>query len=170
MKKYLLVLLFASFASLFAQDINKVIVDEAKNQELLIGQCNRDGLHAKVFADYFDEGYNSYVPDAEIVKKLKKLKKNVEVVIVMASWCHDSKVQVPHFYKLMDQVGVKDSNISLIAVDRSKTAGDVDVSGLDVVRVPTFIFYKDGREIGRIVESPTSTLDKDTLLIFSMGS
>lgn len=170
MRKYILVFLFVSFGSLLAQEINKIVVDETKNQEVLIGQCNRAGLQTELFAGYFDKGYNSYVPDAEIVKKLKKLKKKIEVIIVMATWCHDSKVQVPHFYKLMDQIGMKDSRINLIAVDRTKTAADIDISGMEVIRVPTFIFYRNGREIGRIVESPTSTLEKDTLLIFSKGS
>jgi thiol-disulfide isomerase/thioredoxin len=155
----------------FAQQSNKVTTDEQSGKEILIGQCDRQAFTNPAFADAYNEGYKNYMPDEEVIKKIKKEKKNVQVVIVMGSWCGDSKTQVPHFYKIIDQAGIKDSDVSLICVDREKNGGDVDVSSYDIQRVPTFIFYKDGREIGRIVESPsTSSLEKDLLLIFSLGS
>ena len=32
---------------------------------------------------------------------------------------------------------------------------------LDIELVPTFIFYRNGEELGRIVETPEDTLEKD---------
>ena len=166
-------MLFRSLFSVvgFSQQNNQIVKDAQSGKDILIGQCDRQALTNPTFADAYNKGYNSYAPDQEVVKKLKKEKKNVQVVVVMGSWCSDSKTQVPHLYKIMDEAGIKDSDVRLISVDREKTGGDVDVSAYDIQRVPTFIFYKDGREIGRIVESPsTSALEKDLLLIFSLGS
>lgn len=155
---------------MFAQELNKVIVDEKYNKEVLVGMCDRSGLESGVFAEDFNKGYNDYVPDESIIKQLKKKKKGLEIVIVMASWCGDSKEQVPRFYKILDGMGFKDDKVKLIALDGAKTAGDTDISGLGIERVPTFIFYKDGRDIGKIVESPTgSSLEKDMLLILSLN-
>ena len=33
--------------------------------------------------------------------------------------------------------------------------------GLDIIKVPTIIFFKDGKEVNRIVESPLETLEED---------
>lgn len=170
MKTYILIfaLLFSTMA--IAQKKNKVIVDEKLNKEVLIGTCDRKGLTSEVFGEHYQKQYKAYSLDSTSVEKIKELKKGVEIVTVMGTWCHDSKTQVPRFYKIIDAAGFRDSKLKLIAVDRAKTAGDTDISGMDIHRVPTFIFYKKGREIGRIVESPTSTLEKDILLILSMGS
>jgi thiol-disulfide isomerase/thioredoxin len=171
MKKiFFITIMFFGVAG-FAQQTNKVITDAQGGKDILIGQCDRQAMTNPAFADAYNAGYNSYNPDQEVIKKLKKDKKNVQVVVVMGSWCDDSKTQVPHFYKIMDQAGIKDTDIRLICVDRDKKGGDVDVTSYDIQRVPTFIFYKDGREIGRIIESPTtSALEKDLLLIFTHGS
>ncbi len=168
--KNILILLFLVFCShLFAQELNKVIVDPKLEKEVLVGRCDRDGLKSEVFAEYYNEGYNNYVPDENVVKQLKKKKKSLEIVVVMASWCGDSKEQVPKFYKILDEIGFKESKLKLIAVDGEKTSGDVDISGFGIELVPTFLFFKEDREIGKIVESPTSSLEKDMLLILSLN-
>jgi hypothetical protein len=38
---------------------------------------------------------------------------------------------------------------------------------LNIFKVPTFIFYKDGKEIGRYVEYARVSLEKDILKIVS---
>ena len=155
---------------LAAQEKNKNIVDDELNEKVLIGLCDREGLESEVFNEYYKKEYEAYTTDSAVIRKLRDMKKGVEIAVVMASWCHDSKEQVPRFYKIVDEVGIRDSKITLISVDRAKTAGEMDIADLDIQRVPTFIFYKKGREIGRIVESPTSLLEKDMLLILTMGS
>jgi len=170
MKSVLLSMLIMLSSGLLAQEINKIITDKDSNEELLIGTCNREGLNAKPFGEFFNPGYADYIPDEAIIKRLSKLKKGVSVAIVMGSWCGDSKEQVPRFMKILDEMKLKDSNLNIICVDLDKQGGDVDVAALDVQRVPTFILYKNDREIGRIVETPNSTLEKDLLLILSMGS
>ena len=54
------------------------------------------------------------------------------------------------------------------STSRSKTANGLE-KGYNVLRVPTFIFYKDGKEIGRFVEHTVNdaTLEHDILQIVS---
>ena len=163
-----IMLTFVSLTTM-AQDKNKVIVDEKSKSEILIGYCDRQGLNSEVFREYFNKEYDNYALDTKTIEQIQKLRKNIEIVVVMASWCHDSKVQVPRFYKILDEAKIKDSRVSLIAVDSNKTTDDVDITGMNIQRVPTFIFYKKGNEIGRIVEKPNSTLEKDMLLILMMA-
>lgn len=163
-----LLFFFALFSlGLMAQEINKVVVDEKSQKNVLFGKCDRNGLNSELFKQYFSEGYQSYIPNKNITDQLKKKKNKVKIMIVMGSWCGDSQDQVPAFYKILDEIGFSESNLELVAVDRTKTAGDYDISVLNIQRVPTFVFYRDDREVGRIVETPTSTLEKDMMLIFS---
>ena len=163
-----IMLTFVSLATM-AQDKNKVVVDEKSKSEILIGYCDRQGLNSEVFREYFNKEYDNYALDTKTIEQIQKLRKNLEIVVVMASWCHDSKVQVPRFYKILDEAKINDSKVSLIAVDSNKTTDDVDITSMNIQRVPTFIFYKKGNEIGRIVEKPNSTLEKDMLLILMMA-
>lgn len=167
MKMTLALILISFTMSLIAQDLNKVVVDEKSQKEVLIGKCDRDGLNSDLFKQYFSQGYSGYTPDQSVINQLKKKKKGVKIMIVMGSWCGDSQDQVPAFYKILDEMNFEESNLELVAVDRAKTAGAYNISSLNIQRVPTFVFYRDNREIGRIVETPLGTLEKDMLVIFS---
>ncbi len=168
MKKLAIVLfILIAGASLFAQEGNKIIVDPDLKSNILIGRCNREGLKSEPFKPFFDEAYAKYAADENILKQLKKKISDVKILIVMGTWCEDSQEQVPAFFKLLDGFKFPDSHIEIIAVNRKKTAGDVDISALSIQRVPTFVFYRNDREIGRIVEKPSSTLEKSMLLILS---
>jgi hypothetical protein len=49
----------------------------------------------------------------------------------------------------------------MIAVDSKKQASGLDITAYDIERVPTFIIYKEGKEIGRIIETPVQSLEAD---------
>lgn len=144
-----------------AQELNKKITDERLEREVLIGYCDRAGLQGGEIGEHFMEEYNGYEPKAKYLKKIKYTDQNYEIVLVLATWCHDSKMQVPRFYRLLDLAGIDAGEMTVICVDGNKTGGDVSLEGKEIVRVPTFIFYRDGNEIGRIIESPEKSLEKD---------
>jgi tetratricopeptide (TPR) repeat protein len=49
--------------------------------------------------------------------------------------------------------------------DEYKQSPGGEEEGLNIHRVPTFIFYKDGIEVNRIVEQPVATLEHDMYMI-----
>jgi hypothetical protein len=78
----------------------------------------------------------------------------------------DSKIWVPRFFKLMDEAGIKDERIEMIALNSNKYTFITDVSKMDIEKVPTFIVYNsEGKELGRITEKPEKELEKDFLKI-----
>jgi thiol-disulfide isomerase/thioredoxin len=91
--------------------------------------------------------------------------RGIKITLVMATWCGDSRDWVPRFYKIMDQLGFKYKNLTLICVDREKKATGTNVEDLNIELVPTFIFYRKKMEIGRIIEVPVDLLEKDILKI-----
>jgi thiol-disulfide isomerase/thioredoxin len=159
----LLAMLFATMA--IAQDLNQVVTDSKLNKEILIGKCNRQGLSLEPFNSWFSEGYQSYKPDENTIRELRKRKKDLRIFVVMATWCGDTKDNIPAFYKVMDEIKFNDKDVQLIAVDRENSAGDIDIQWLGITKVPTFVLMRNDLEIGRIIESPTLSIEKDMLLI-----
>lgn len=106
-----------------------------------------------------------YTPDAAAVAAIKEQSRDVEALLFVASWCPDSKRDVPRFFKILDQAGFPESRVTMHSLDRTKK----DAAGLtvqwNIERVPTFIFLRGGKEIGRIVERPKTTLESDLLQI-----
>jgi thioredoxin-related protein len=68
----------------------------------------------------------------------------------------------------MDGLKIADDKISIIGVDGAKQAEKGLIDSLKITNVPTFIFTdKKGKEVGRITERPTETLEKDMLKVLT---
>lgn len=153
----------------FSQQLNKVKIDEKSQMEVLIGKCDRNGLKSDLFKTYFEAEYANYTPDTSAIRSIRNIfnSKKLSITIVMGSWCGDSQEQVPRFYKILDAAGIADTSITLYCVDRSKKCDQGETNNLNITLVPTFIFYKDNIEIGRITETPVVSLEKDLLSIIA---
>ncbi len=133
----------------------------------LMGIHGEQAFQQEPFASWFVPNYEAYDPDVMILDELSEQIQDVEIRAYMGTWCGDSKRETPKFFKLLDQAEYDQTKLTLVAVDRSKTQPENLVNGYDVVRVPTFIFYRDGKELGRFVERPRESLEQDILKIVS---
>ena len=169
MKKLVFLTLILIPAMALAQKLNQKTTDPKKNNEMLIGFCDRDGFATvnSNFDSAFKAEYPIYKADAETMKQLAGKLKGVKVTLVMATWCGDSKEWVPRFYKIMDGLKFNYKNLTLICVDRSKKASATNVEDLKIELVPTFIFYRKKTELGRIIEVPGDLMEKEILKILS---
>ena len=149
-----------------SQEINKKIIDPKLNQEILYGYCDRAALEKDEFGKMFDQYYQIYEPDKAVLDQLKLKQEGVEILIVLGTWCSDSQEQVPKFFKILDKIRFSKKDVQMICVSRDKEAGEVDLVNYNIQKVPTFIIYRKGREIGRIIETPYATLEKDLLMFF----
>ncbi|MBK5212863.1 MAG: thioredoxin family protein [Flavobacteriaceae bacterium] len=134
---------------------------------MLLGKANRKGLQMDAFKEWFNPGYETYKLDAESLEKLKPLLKDATITIFMGTWCEDSQRETPHFYKILDAANFDELKLTLITVSEDKTTPQGFEKGKNITNVPTLIFYKDGKELGRIVEYPIESLEKDMLAILS---
>ncbi len=114
----------------------------------------------------FQRGYDTTTVQAPIVGMLRAVDNGISTIVVLGTWCPDSRRNVPHFLKVADEAGMPPDSIKLYCVDRSKKSSDGLTDTYGIQRVPTFIFMKGGKEIGRIVESPELSIEQDMLKIF----
>ncbi|WP_231491985.1 thioredoxin family protein [Pedobacter sp. Leaf170] len=168
MKIFLSITLIIIAMNVAAQEVNKKVHDKIHNKDILLNACSRQGLITfPEFKEMYDPLYEAYIPDAATMIELKKLIKKEHIKIILGTWCGDSKVNVPNFFKVLDALQFKEKNTEIIAVDGSKKAENGIIDGLNIINVPTFIvFDKKGNELGRIVEHPKTTLEADLLAIF----
>jgi len=106
-----------------------------------------------------------YEPEPAAVATIRTSAKDVEVLAVVATWCPDTRRDLPRFFKIADQAQWPMTKMRLLAVDRTKKDAEGLTEKWNVTRVPTFIFIRGGQEIGRVVEKPTTTLEKDIAAI-----
>ena len=164
--KYLLILVILLPGFLFAQTRNKII-DDSNSEPMLLGYCTREVFSDSVFASWFNPEYESYKPDSTTIESLKKDMEDIDITIVMGSWCSDSQWHVPDLYKILDEINYPSDKVTLIAVNEDKKTGGDEIDSLDIKFVPAFIFYRDSSELGRIVESPEKSLEEDILGILT---
>ena len=145
----------------YSQTMNNMVQDTALDQEVLIDYCDRMGLESGEFGTYYKLEYDDYQLNDSLVKLIGESINDFNITIVFGSWCSDSEQQVPHFYKILDQAGYDNSRLKIIAVNRQKNTEEVHIEDLKIELVPTFIIYRSGDEIGRIIETPIETLEND---------
>lgn len=164
MKHTILVLIGLVFLSTttFSQVKNVKVKDPKLNdQEVMIGYCDKEGLSEGMFGVYFQSQYEMYKPSEKYTEQMKETINNFDITVVFATWCSDSKIQVGRFYKVLDKAGFKDIHLKVIGVNREKNALSVNIKNLNIELVPTFIVFQNGVELGRIVETPKKSLEKD---------
>jgi hypothetical protein len=153
MKKILSFACVLGFASLVC--LAEVPVNEITRQKVLA-------------AEEWQGKYDAYTPDPAGLETLKsKLGENLRIDVYLGLWCADSRNNVPPFIKILDTVGgvvpVKFFNVQRKPVKTIKYFSD----RYQIEKVPTFIFYRGDKEIGRIIENPTVGLVEDSIAILS---
>lgn len=112
---------------------------------------------------WFTEDFLAYMPQPEYANAIPAHMGDVEILCVLGTWCSDSKREVPRLIRILQAKNIAPEKLTLIGVDRSKRDPDGVAQRYKVDRVPTFVFLRDGKEIGRIVEAPMASLEKDML-------
>ena len=164
MKKLFLIAIIGLLVSCNAQQT--VTAKKNKNGNL-VGIANKESFNQAPYKTWFDQKFDAYTPDAATISELKTALKGVKIKGFMGTWCGDSKRETPRFYKILEASDFNTKNLEFITVNRGKKTPDNLQEGLNIIKVPTFIFYKDGKEIGRYVEYARESLEKDMLKIVS---
>jgi thiol-disulfide isomerase/thioredoxin len=106
-----------------------------------------------------------YHPDPAAVATIRGHATDLQVMVFVGTWCPDSKRHVPRLLKLLDLAGVTETQLIIYGLDHAGMESDERARTWQVRYVPTFVFLRKGRELGRVVESPTGTLEGDVAAI-----
>ena len=163
MKKTILYLIIIKSVFINAQALNKTSLD-ANGTIFLIGKTNEKAFSTDTFP-WFKKHYDTYITNNNIIKHFKDSLSNYTIKAFYGTWCGDSKRELPKFYKVLKQAQFNLHKLEAIAVDKKpeayKASPNKEEEGLNIHRVPTFIFYKNGKEVNRIVEYPKQDFERD---------
>ena len=148
-------LLFTGF-NLYSQE-----TQTAAKDKMMSGTVTKADFMQDPYVDWYEDEYQNYTLDVNTLSDLKNKIKNTTIKIYFGSWCSDSRREVPRFIKILDYLGFNYKNVQFIALDKSKSAPNYQKNIYNIKYVPTFIFFRNGKETGRIIETPEDTLEKD---------
>lgn len=134
------------------------IANYSRDKEL-IGPLTKERIFEAV-PDWKQEAA-AYRPDLEAIDKIRSISRPVLLRVFVATWCPDCKVHVSAFFRIMEMADNHFITTEYIGVSRNKKEPAGLIQENMVERVPTFIVFIDGVEMGRIVEHPSSKLEAD---------
>ena len=155
-----------------AQEIEEeVIIEEDTTFEddapILLGSFTRDTLESAPYNKWFIQSYKDHAVDENSLSLVKEHLKDASVTVFMGTWCEDSQREVPAFFKILDEINYESDAIKVITISEEKDEPAALLKDQDITNVPTFVFSKNGTEMGRIVEYPLESLEKDMIKILS---
>ena len=164
-------LLFAG--QITAQQLNQEIIEDGETP-FLLGKIDKSGLEGNNYNTWFTKNYEEYEPNSALITIITSEIKNYSITLFMGTWCGDSKQEVPKFYKVLEACNFPMEQLTVVAVsskpDMYKQSPEHEEAGLNIHRVPTIIFYKDGKEVNRIVEHPIDTFEEDIQNIITVNN
>jgi hypothetical protein len=113
------------------------------------------------------ERYKQTEVDNDVAEALSKVEPGARLEVYLGVWCEDSMREVPRFWRALDAAGVVPLAIEHLGLDESFSAGEVSLEGLDIEAVPTFIVYRDGKEVGRVVEDAPENIETHLLALLT---
>ena len=111
----------------------------------------------------------SYQPDPAALAKLQGLSREVRIDVFFGTWCSDSMAHVSALFKILDMADIPLLQPRYFAVPEDKAKRKAYFEGrTDIDKLPTFIIIVDGREAGRIVETPQKSMEADLVKILGL--
>ena len=146
---FILALLFSFYS--FAQVQYQVMV-EKPGEKSLKGLVTRQNLTEDTSFHWYTDNLRGYTPNGLAITNLKKQADSIELVVFMGTWCEVSQFIIPKFFSLISASGFPEQKITMFGVDRNKTTFAHLSEALKVTNVPSIMVFKNGKEIGRVVE------------------
>ena len=117
----------------------------------------------------YQAAYDTVQIERDFIELIRIAGEGVETKVFLGTWCSDSRREVPRFLKVMDLAGASPAAFTLIGLDRKMKSPGGSEAPFHIERVPTFVFLKQGKEIGRIVETPHTSIEGDMVTILASG-
>ncbi len=147
---------------------NSIVVND-NQQTVLLGNCAPQMLQIEPFSKWYIPNYNNAQIDSSYSAAIAKAFKNKRIEIFAGTWCGESKADLPKMLKILKAANVDSTQIQLIFLNNTaaqyKQSPQHEEAGKNIVRTPTYIIYNGQKEMGRIIDSPVETFEKDLLKI-----
>ncbi|HVT57951.1 MAG TPA: hypothetical protein VHR45_06100 [Thermoanaerobaculia bacterium] len=162
----------------------------AQLAQILVGPLTRSQVESAAPA-WIQAGVEAH-PDPAASRALASVEPGAEVTVFLGTWCSDSRREVSRLWRAFDDIGIDPADpangaaaaaagslgstaaaralpftLRYIGVDEAKQQPAGPVAEIGLKYVPTFVVCRNGREVGRIVESSPHGVESDLLDLLS---
>jgi hypothetical protein len=97
------------------------------------------------------------------IRKMLAAGNIIKVDVYGGNWCSDTRYGMGGLTRVWDDLGLNKNDFRYIRVDKDKKIIDFKAEGIEISRVPLVIFHNGNKEIGRIIENPIESWEKNLL-------
>lgn len=145
--------------NLRAQDFVREL-DKKTEKPLLRGKITFDDITTETAFSWIHDDYQA---NDRVVAKLSKLLPKYRLVVFIGTWCEDTQHLLPQLYSTLKDASFDFNALEMYGVNRAKQGLNSEHDIYNIQRVPTIIIMDRFKEVGRIVESTKSSIEKDLL-------
>ncbi|MGI6375005.1 MAG: thioredoxin family protein [Anaerolineae bacterium] len=110
-----------------------------------------------------------YQPEAQALKALAAQRDAVDLWVFVATWCGDSRREVPRLLWTLSAAGWPVERLHLIGTDWDKRDAEGLAEAWRIERVPTLVVVRGEVELGRVVERAAGLLEVQLARIMAGG-
>ena len=122
MRNTLFILFFLSAITFCGAQTPYLKFADDNNKEGIIykGMISKYILENEHSFDWYFKNKKSYLPETSLITAMESVKDSIQFIIFGGTWCDDTQLILPHFFKIQELSGFPDSAIVLFGVDRNK--------------------------------------------------
>lgn len=165
-EKSILIFVKGLLLNIFIFTFFLVSFTSSSQQTINVGLVDTNGMEILYNLKWFSNKYVDFTPTYKLTDKIVKDLEHSHFFVFMGTWCHDTKMFLPKFFKLLDSLNISKDQITLFNVDEKKRHPKAPIKKFGIQYLPTVVFIKDDIEIGRIVEFPFSSMEEDISKIY----
>lgn len=150
--KYIFSFSILLFSASFLNAQTYETLQDRDSSKMYRGFINDSILKNDASCKWYGEAQNIYTPKENVVKTFAQNKDSIYFLVFLGTWCGDSHFVVPRFMKILNAANYPKDKITLVAVDRKKKDMTNLAATLHITNVPTIIVFKNGKELGRVIE------------------
>ncbi|MBA4851512.1 thioredoxin family protein [Emticicia sp. BO119] len=109
---FMVCLSFAAFGQSSSPFINLESLD-AQGNTMLLGPCSEVVFMRYPYNRWYDKYYSEYTVDSSSAQSFKANTKDIEILIFGATWCGDTRQNLPRFLKILESVELPNAKLRL---------------------------------------------------------
>lgn len=107
-------------------------------------------------------------PVPEAVADLGRHGRETKITVVLGTWCGDSRKQVPPLLAALRAADNPKLQVEVVSILRGFEQPAAWIRDHQIINVPTILVEEEGREIGRVIETPAlETVEEDVAAILA---
>jgi hypothetical protein len=143
-----------------AQCEDQHIMDDDLKIAVLMDEVEWNCFNYPELSQWFNQEYLNYQIDTSTLNRIKHLESNYTIRIYFATWCPDTRRELPRMKKILDYLN-EAQNVELIGLNRKKKLSGGNTPIDSITHVPSMLVFLENKEIGRISEKPQTSLETD---------